>query len=120
MVPNHRSMNDGHCLIVPMQHVVQSTVVDEDVWDEIKVCQMNNLVIESITSVSQQALVCRPIYLFTFQHFFDRHMNVSQPMVTTVYPVCQSYLFPQVSGFCLYLSSCLLSAVISCLYSELP
>ena len=30
-------MNDGHCLIVPMQHVVQATVVDEDVWDEIKV-----------------------------------------------------------------------------------
>jgi len=32
-------MNEGHCLIVPMQHVVQATVVDEDVWDEIKVCK---------------------------------------------------------------------------------
>jgi hypothetical protein len=37
MVPAHRSMNEGHCLIVPMQHVTQSTVVDEDVWDEIKI-----------------------------------------------------------------------------------
>ena len=36
-------MNDGHCLIVPMQHVIQATVVDEDVWDEIKVCFVHTL-----------------------------------------------------------------------------
>jgi len=41
IVPSHQSMNGGHCLIVPMQHVTQATVVDEDVWDEIKVCSKN-------------------------------------------------------------------------------
>ena len=36
-LPNHRSMVDGHCLIVPMQHVTFGTQVDEDVWTEIQV-----------------------------------------------------------------------------------
>ena len=43
IVPRHQSMNEGHCLIVPMQHVVQATVVDEDVWDEIKVCRVKQM-----------------------------------------------------------------------------
>lgn len=30
-------MAEGHCLIVPMNHVTQSTVTDEDVWAEIQV-----------------------------------------------------------------------------------
>ena len=30
-------MVDGHCLIVPMQHVMCGTQVDEDVWAEIQV-----------------------------------------------------------------------------------
>ena len=37
-LPAHRSMSDGHCLIVPMQHVSSGTSVDEDVWAEIQVC----------------------------------------------------------------------------------
>ncbi|KAL4230580.1 hypothetical protein ACF0H5_010958 [Mactra antiquata] len=36
-LPNHRSLTEGYCLIVPMQHVASSTTVDEDVWSEIKV-----------------------------------------------------------------------------------
>lgn len=36
-LPPHRSLTDGHCLIVPMQHVAQATVLDEDVWQEIQV-----------------------------------------------------------------------------------
>ncbi|KAK3098520.1 hypothetical protein FSP39_020282 [Pinctada imbricata] len=35
-LPNHRSLTEGHCLIVPMQHVASGTVVDEDVWNEIQ------------------------------------------------------------------------------------
>ncbi|KAK2563412.1 CWF19-like protein 2 [Acropora cervicornis] len=36
-VPLHESMTDGHCLIVPMQHCSASTLLDEDVWSEIKI-----------------------------------------------------------------------------------
>lgn len=36
-LPNHRSMTEGHCLIVPMQHLMQSTGIDEDVFEEIQV-----------------------------------------------------------------------------------
>ncbi|ELU01710.1 hypothetical protein CAPTEDRAFT_116793, partial [Capitella teleta] len=36
-LPPHRSLTDGHCLIVPMQHVAQATVLDEDVWQEIQI-----------------------------------------------------------------------------------
>ena len=30
-------MTEGHCLIVPMQHIAQSTGLDEDVFEEIQV-----------------------------------------------------------------------------------
>lgn len=36
-LPNSKSLCEGHCLIVPMQHAVSGTVVDEDVWNEIQV-----------------------------------------------------------------------------------
>ncbi len=32
-------MSDGHCLIVPMQHVTCGTQTDEDVWAEIQVAR---------------------------------------------------------------------------------
>jgi len=35
-------MIDGHCLIVPITHEVQSTRLDEDVWEEIKVRTMRD------------------------------------------------------------------------------
>ncbi|XP_064609268.1 CWF19-like protein 2 [Liolophura sinensis] len=35
-LPNHRSLTEGHCLIVPMQHVSAGTALDEDVWNEIQ------------------------------------------------------------------------------------
>lgn len=35
-MPNHRSLTEGHCLVVPMQHVASSTVMDEDVWNEVQ------------------------------------------------------------------------------------
>ena len=37
VLPNHVSLNEGHCFIVPMQHVANATSVDEDVWEEIQV-----------------------------------------------------------------------------------
>ncbi|KAK3737019.1 hypothetical protein QZH41_018410 [Actinostola sp. cb2023] len=36
-VPLHTSLTEGHCLIIPMQHQVAYTYIDEDVIDEIKV-----------------------------------------------------------------------------------
>lgn len=36
-LPNNKSLTEGHCLIVPMQHVASATTVDEDVWSEIQV-----------------------------------------------------------------------------------
>ncbi|XP_028519021.1 CWF19-like protein 2 [Exaiptasia diaphana] len=36
-VPLHTSLTEGHCLIIPMQHQVAYTYLDEDIIDEIKV-----------------------------------------------------------------------------------
>ena len=38
MLPNHKSLTEGHCLIVPMQHIAAGTALDEDVWAEMQVC----------------------------------------------------------------------------------
>lgn len=38
-LPGQRSMVEGHCFIVPIQHETQGTKCDEDVWDEIKIFQ---------------------------------------------------------------------------------
>lgn len=35
-LPNHKSLTEGHCLIVPMHHSASSTAIDEDVWEEIQ------------------------------------------------------------------------------------
>ncbi|KAK0042497.1 CWF19-like protein 2 [Biomphalaria pfeifferi] len=35
-LPDHCSLTEGHCLIVPMQHVVSATSMDEDVWKEMQ------------------------------------------------------------------------------------
>ncbi|XP_058542612.1 CWF19-like protein 2 isoform X1 [Neofelis nebulosa] len=35
-LPNVRSLTEGHCLIVPLQHHRASTLLDEDVWEEIQ------------------------------------------------------------------------------------
>ncbi|XP_049634506.1 CWF19-like protein 2 [Suncus etruscus] len=36
-LPNFRSLTDGHCCIVPLQHHRASTLLDEDIWAEIQV-----------------------------------------------------------------------------------
>lgn len=36
-LPNNKSLTEGHCLIVPMQHVASGTTLDEDVWSEVQV-----------------------------------------------------------------------------------
>ncbi|CAG0890248.1 unnamed protein product [Cyprideis torosa] len=33
-LPAHKSLVEGHCLIIPLNHVTASTHVDEDVWEE--------------------------------------------------------------------------------------
>ncbi|XP_005100539.1 CWF19-like protein 2 [Aplysia californica] len=35
-LPQHRSLTEGHCLIVPMQHVSAGTALDEDIWQEMQ------------------------------------------------------------------------------------
>ncbi|XP_056417595.1 CWF19-like protein 2 isoform X2 [Hyla sarda] len=35
-LPNHLSLTEGHCLIVPLQHHTAVTLLDEDIWDEIQ------------------------------------------------------------------------------------
>uniref|UniRef100_A0A2K6FFU6 CWF19 like cell cycle control factor 2 n=1 Tax=Propithecus coquereli TaxID=379532 RepID=A0A2K6FFU6_PROCO len=35
-LPNFRSLTEGHCLIVPLQHHRAATLLDEDIWDEIQ------------------------------------------------------------------------------------
>ena len=35
--PDYESLTDGHCLLVPMMHVMCATALDENVWSEIEV-----------------------------------------------------------------------------------
>uniref|UniRef100_A0A8C6BY45 CWF19-like protein 2 n=1 Tax=Monodon monoceros TaxID=40151 RepID=A0A8C6BY45_MONMO len=35
-LPNLRSLTEGHCLIVPLQHYRAATLLDEDIWEEIQ------------------------------------------------------------------------------------
>nr|XP_008504829.1 PREDICTED: CWF19-like protein 2 [Equus przewalskii] len=35
-LPNCRSLTEGHCLIVPLQHHRAATLLDEDIWEEIQ------------------------------------------------------------------------------------
>ncbi|XP_071951636.1 CWF19-like protein 2 [Antedon mediterranea] len=35
-LPATRSLTDGHCLLIPMQHATAATALDEDVWNEIQ------------------------------------------------------------------------------------
>ncbi|XP_073518291.1 CWF19-like protein 2 isoform X2 [Phyllobates terribilis] len=35
-LPNHLSLTEGHCLIVPLQHYTAVTLLDEDIWNEIQ------------------------------------------------------------------------------------
>ncbi|XP_021062482.1 CWF19-like protein 2 isoform X1 [Mus pahari] len=36
-LPNFRSLTEGHCFIVPLQHHQAATVLDEDIWEEVQV-----------------------------------------------------------------------------------
>ncbi|XP_048199728.1 CWF19-like protein 2 [Perognathus longimembris pacificus] len=36
-LPNFRSLTEGHCLVVPLQHHRAATLLDEDIWEEIQV-----------------------------------------------------------------------------------
>uniref|UniRef100_A0A2K5Z369 CWF19-like protein 2 n=1 Tax=Mandrillus leucophaeus TaxID=9568 RepID=A0A2K5Z369_MANLE len=35
-LPNVRSLTEGHCLIVPLQHHRAATLLDEDIWEEVQ------------------------------------------------------------------------------------
>ncbi|XP_075707701.1 CWF19-like protein 2 isoform X2 [Rhinoderma darwinii] len=36
-LPNHLSLTEGHCQIVPLQHYTAATLLDEDIWNEIQI-----------------------------------------------------------------------------------
>jgi diadenosine tetraphosphate (Ap4A) HIT family hydrolase len=38
---NVTELTSGHCLIVPIQHCLTTLELDDDAWDEIRVCQGN-------------------------------------------------------------------------------
>ena len=38
-VPAHKSLTEGHCLLIPMEHAMCSMSLDENVWSEIRVFQ---------------------------------------------------------------------------------
>lgn len=56
-LPNSKSLCEGHCLIVPMQHAVSGTVVDEDVWNEIQV-SMSTLSMSTLSQMSCETHQC--------------------------------------------------------------
>lgn len=56
-LPNSKSLCEGHCLIVPMQHAVSGTVVDEDVWNEIQV-SMSTLSMSTLSQTSCETHQC--------------------------------------------------------------
>ncbi|XP_070554137.1 CWF19-like protein 2 isoform X2 [Ptychodera flava] len=36
-LPSKQSLTEGHCFIIPMQHSTSATLIDEDVWSEVKI-----------------------------------------------------------------------------------
>jgi len=64
-------MNDGHCLIVPMQHVIQATVLDEDVWDEIKVQSVVLIFIIVKHAVVSSFMICVNWHTCAASFFMD-------------------------------------------------
>ena len=75
-VPAHQSLCDGHCLIVPLEHVTCSMNMDENVWSEVKIFQkglsrmfadnnMDTIFTECYTSTSRRShmyIECIPIH----------------------------------------------------------
>ncbi|XP_065897153.1 CWF19-like protein 2 [Dysidea avara] len=73
--PDYESLTEGHCLLVPMQHVVCSTALDENVWSEVEVfkkgltrmfsdLEQDMVYIESYTDTKRKAhmmIECIPI-----------------------------------------------------------
>lgn len=49
-VCNIRSLTEGHCLIVPLQHHRAATLLDEDIWEEIQVSMIMLIIFVMIQS----------------------------------------------------------------------
>lgn len=73
--PAHQSLTEGHCFIVPMEHVMCSMALDENVWSEVKIFQkglthmfaehnMDTVFMETYTSTkraSHMYIECIPV-----------------------------------------------------------
>ena len=46
-IPARGPFDDLHCLITPVEHALSSLLVDEEVWDEIRVCDLGHLLAPS-------------------------------------------------------------------------
>jgi diadenosine tetraphosphate (Ap4A) HIT family hydrolase len=51
-LPVHQSLVVGHCLIVPRTHVTCSTQLDEDVWAEMQVRIIQNVIWQAVSSIT--------------------------------------------------------------------
>ncbi|XP_057323234.1 CWF19-like protein 2 [Microplitis mediator] len=62
-LPWHVSLTPGHCIIAPVHHVSSQTLLDEDVWDELKAIK------KALTKMFTDSNQC-PVF---FEVFVGRH-----------------------------------------------
>lgn len=69
-LPEHKSLSSGHCIIVPMQHVVSSVEVDDDVWSEIQIFRKG--LTKMFEDIDQDSIFIETCVSPKFQH----HMSI--------------------------------------------
>jgi len=66
-LPAHRSLTEGHCFIVPMQHCASATSLDEDVWREMQ--QFRKSLVQMYSANDQDVVIMETVmHLKHFPH----------------------------------------------------